>query len=198
MWIKTFWLLGLLLVPFAAQADAYSDMLAAVRAGNLPAIQGLLAKGVDVDSTDRAGSTLLMLAATAGQLESAKVLVEAKAKVDARNQFGDQVVEYLLSRGAEVNPPGWTPLMFAAVRGHADIARLLLAKGAKVDASSENGTTALMLAAKEGSLDTVLLLLEHGAAVNLRNLAGATALRMALDGGHKNVANALLRAGAEQ
>ena len=83
-------------------------------------------------------------------------------------------------------------------RGHEDIVRHLLDRGANIDASSENGTTALMLAAKEGNLDTVLLLLDRGAAPNLRNLAGVTALSLALEGGRKDVASALIRAGAEQ
>jgi ankyrin repeat protein len=194
----------------ASAADSYQAILAAVRDGNVAVINELLGKGIEVDSTDPAGSTLLMTASSLGKLDAAKTLVAHKANVNARNQYGESalmmaairghrsVVEYLLGSGAEVNPPGWTPLMFAAVKGHDEIARMLLDKGANVNASSENGTTALMLAAKEGNLDTVLLLIERGAGLNLRNLAGATALGLALEGGRKNVAAALIRAGAEQ
>ncbi|MGH8636912.1 MAG: ankyrin repeat domain-containing protein [Burkholderiales bacterium] len=203
-------IVGFLSTGVAHAADSYQAMLAAVKNGNVPVINELLRKGIDVDSTDRTGSTLLMTASSLGKLDAARALVAHKASVNARNQYGESalmmaairdhrpIVEYLLGSGAEVNPPGWTPLMFAAVKGHDEIARMLLDKGANVNASSENGTTALMLAAKEGNLDTVLLLAERGAALNLRNLAGATALGLALDGGRKDVADALIRSGAEQ
>jgi ankyrin repeat protein len=196
--------------PANAQSGAFADVQAAVRGNNAKLVQELLARGIDPDTTDREGTTLLMAAAGAGYIDVARVLIGGKAKVNARNQFGESalmvaairghrtMVEFLIQHGADVNPPGWTPLMFAAVKGHVDIVKLLLAKGARVNAASENGTTALMLAAREASLDTVLVLIELGAAVNLRNLAGATALGMALDGKRQDVVSALLRAGAEQ
>lgn len=208
----TCWLVfGIALVGQAfAQSGAFGEAQSATRNGNVKTLQELLVKGVDPNTTDREGTTLLMNAATAGHLDAARVLVGAKARVNARNQFGESplmmasirghrtIVEYLIQQGADLNPPSWTPLMFAAVKGHVEIVELLLARGANVNAASENGTTALMLAAREGSLDTVLALIERGAAVNLRNLAGATALGMALEGKRQDVASILLRAGAEQ
>lgn len=203
--------IGFLSGPGIVHAQsAYDDIQSAVKNGNAALIRQLLAKGVDVDSTDREGTTLLITAASEGKLESVRALVDGRAKLNTANQFGETalmmasirghrpVVEYLLGKGAQVNQPGWTALMFAAIKGHADIVKMLLSKGANVNASSQNGTTALMLAAKEGNLDTVLVLLDHGASVNLRNMAGMTALGVALESKRRDVAGVLLKAGAEQ
>jgi ankyrin repeat protein len=47
--------------------------------------------------------------------------------------------------------------------------RLLLERGAAVDARSPNGSTALMMAARYGSEEAVAMLLERGADVAARN-----------------------------
>ena len=58
--------------------------------------------------------------------------------------------------------PSW-PINQAAVGGHADVVRLLLRAGAKVDAPEDEGQTALTLAATKRHLHIVRLLLEAGA-----------------------------------
>ena len=45
---------------------------------------------------------------------------------------------------------GMTPLMYAAMNGHADVVSMLHAKGAKVNAVDNFGRTALVLAASYG------------------------------------------------
>jgi ankyrin repeat protein len=56
-----------------------------------------------------------------------------------------------------------TPLHAAAWKDFLDVARLLIEKGAEVDARDEDGGTPLHTAAEEGSLDVARLLIEHGA-----------------------------------
>ena len=82
------------------------------------------------------------------------------------------VAKKLRARGAAVNGPGWTPLIYAATGGHEDLVRWLLAEGAAIDAASPNGTTALMMAAREGRYGAAILLIDRGADVNRRNDAG--------------------------
>jgi ankyrin repeat protein len=69
--------------------------------------------------------------------------------------------------------------MWAAARGRTDLVRLLLQRGADVNAASANCGTALARAAAGGHADTVRLLLEHGAepAPGARDAPGATAFR---------------------
>jgi ankyrin repeat protein len=71
------------------------------------------------------------------------------------------------------------------------VARLLLEKGADVNAKTHDGHTALQLAAAKGHETVARLLLEKGADVNAETHDGDTALRLAARKGHKTVARLL-------
>jgi ankyrin repeat protein len=92
---------------------------------------------------------------------------------------------------------GQTPLHWAAVGGHKDVAELLLASKANVDAKANNGVTPLHWAAVEGHKDVAELLLAHGAEVNAKYSDGYTPLHYAAANGHKDVAELLLANKAE-
>jgi uncharacterized protein len=66
--------------------------------------------------------------------------------------------------------------MHATYDGNTDVVKLLLGKGADVNARNNINGTALMLAAPLGDPGTAKLLLEKGAEVNIRNDYGYTAL----------------------
>ena len=132
----------------------------AVRSGAPKTVAYLLKQpGIQIDATNMADETALMLAANANDLASANLLIEA---------------------GASVNRPNWTPLHYAASKGHTAMIRLLIENDAYIDAESPNGTTPLMMAAYYASPNAVKLLLEEGADPLLRNQGGQTALDMAL------------------
>jgi ankyrin repeat protein len=132
----------------------------AVRSGASNTVAYLLKQpGIQIDATNMADETALMLAANANDLASANLLIEA---------------------GASVNRPNWTPLHYAASKGHTAMMRLLIENDAYIDAESPNGTTPLMMAAYYASPNAVKLLLEEGADPLLRNQGGQTALDMAL------------------
>lgn len=112
----------------------------------------------------------LRRAASTGDLEKVKKLLDAGVDVNAANRYGGTalafasdkghaaVVDLLLERGANVNVQdtfyGSTPIAWAVRHGHAGIVRSLLAKGAK------GGPAALILAAGEGQGSVVTVLLE--------------------------------------
>jgi ankyrin repeat protein len=108
------------------------------------------------------------------------------------------VVEALLARGAGVNArnsTGATPLHDAALAGNADLARLLIEKGAQVDArDGESGATPLHHAASWGRAAVVRLLLEKGADPTLRNKSGKTPLDLAREAPVDEVIEALTAA----
>ena len=132
----------------------------AVRSGAPKTVAYLLKQpGIQIDATNMADETALMLAANANDLASANLLIEA---------------------GASVNRPNWTPLHYASSKGHTAMMRLLIENDAYVDAESPNGTTTLMMAAYYSSPNAVKLMLEEGADPLLKNQDGQTALDMAL------------------
>ena len=132
----------------------------AVRSGAPKTVAYLLKQpGIQIDATNMADETALMLAANANDLASANLLIEA---------------------GASVNRPNWTPLHYAASKGHTAMMRLLIENDAYIDAESPNGTTPLMMAAYYASPNAVKLMLEEGADPLLKNQDGQTALDMAL------------------
>jgi uncharacterized protein len=127
-------------------------------------------RGTDVEATDRLESTALMYAALHGELPA---------------------VQFLVSRGAEVNRPGWTALHYAAANGHVDVVRYLLERHAYLDAESPNRTTPLMMAARQGKPTMVELLLEEGADPTIRNQSGLTAADYARGAGDEGLASQL-------
>lgn len=69
-----------------------------------------------------------------------------------------------------------TLLHFAANRGYAEVAALLLSKGADINARDNGGRTPLHEAMSYNRIDVVRLLLEKGADVNLKNRNNETPL----------------------
>ncbi len=92
----------------------------------------------------------------------------------------------LLSKGARVDADGGSALAGAAGGGSHEIARLLLERGAQINAIGYRGNTALMVASRYGRATMVSLLLSKGAQVNIRNTEGFTALMAAVGGGWTN------------
>lgn len=209
--IRNFVIAGLwLTVCSGAVAGVYEDMIQAISIDDERTVAALLMRGMDVDTVGPNGDSLLILAAKQGKPGVIKTLLAARPKINARNAHGEtalmlatfhghtEAVRHLLAQGAEVNHPGWTPLIYAAARNRMDVARILIGYRAQVNAQAENGTTALMMAAREGHLPMVLLLLELGADINHKTLAGYSALELARDHGRREVAEILIKAGATQ
>jgi len=91
---------------------------------------------------------------------------------------------------------GETPLFFAAKNGHADVAELLIAKGADVKAVSYLDWTPLLDAVEGGSKEVVELLISKGADITAPN-GSASALFVAVTAHHENVAELLVAHGAD-
>ena len=109
---------------------------------------------INLEATNKEGENALMLLSVLGETDRAKDL---------------------LNRGAQVNKLGWTPLHYAASRDKQDIAKLLISKGAIINAPSPDGTTPLMMAALSKSDAMVDLLLRAGADPTTRNLSNLSA-----------------------
>ena len=86
----------------------------------------------------------------------------------------------------------WTCLMAAARNGHLDICRLLLDKGAKVEAKNSDGWTPLHYAARNDHIEIVRLLCDRGADVEACSNDGRRPLHTAAMNGRISVVKELI------
>jgi hypothetical protein len=122
------------------------------------------------------GDGSLHEAAMNGKLEKAKALIKANPDlVNSQASYGKV-----------------TPLQLAAQYGHRDVAELVLANKADVEAKSYGGWTALLNAVHGGHKDMVELLLTNKADVNYKEDAGRTPLQVAAENGYTEIAAFLI------
>ena len=150
----------------------------AIRSGNQTAVAKLLTGGADVNTRDSRGNTPLMYASAVGSEDMMRKLLAAGADVKARNSFESTALMWCASDLAKV--------------------RLLLDKGAGVNARTKQGFSPLFIAAAhDGNEDVVRLLLERGADTKAPGPAGATgALMMSARANDTASAKLLLENGA--
>jgi ankyrin repeat protein len=151
-------------------------------------------------------------ASALGDLGRGKALLESDprlANAVAEDGFGplglacffdhEPVVRMLLDSGARVDQASSNgmrvmPLHSAAAAHSVPIARLLLERGAPVNARQapgEGGFTPLMEAAFNGQVEMVELLMRHGADASLKDRDGKTAADHARERGHAGLAGRL-------
>ena len=135
---------------------------------------------IDVNAKEPDGSTALLWATYKVDHELVRALLKAGAKANVTNHYGATAAHRggqaratsnscacCSMRGADVNSPNQdnqTALMLASSIGSLQIAKLLIERGANVNAvETFRGQTALMWAAAENHPDIVDLLLAHGA-----------------------------------
>ena len=153
---------------------------AASMANAVPVLRLLLDKGADPNAKTLIGMTPL-IAASRGNIDAARLLIERKADVNTSNAAGG------------------TALMAAAQTGRPQAVRMLLEKGADPNAKTKRNETALADAATAGNEETVKLLLDRGAEVNVQDIRGYSPLLYAAgsDAMSAGVAKMLLAKGAD-
>jgi ankyrin repeat protein len=148
--------------------------------GNRDAVRTLLQGGADVNTALGDGMTALHYAAAKDDADMARMLLVAGANVKSTTRLGGYtplllaartgnalVMDPLLAAGADVNSAtvnGTSALMLAAAAGKTDAVKLLIEKGAHVNAKENaRSETALMFAAASGRSEVMRLLTAKGA-----------------------------------
>ncbi len=146
---------------WAAPADTAERAYQAIRNDDLASLRTLI-KASGVDARDKRGATPLMLAAAYGSLDAMKLLIDAGADVNAKNDFDA------------------TALLWCTY--DLEKVRLLVNKGANVNTMSKQKRTPLLVAATHhGGAPVVKLLLDNGAATAVRDATGLSPLSAAAD-----------------
>lgn len=155
-----------------------TELFDAILAGDIAKTGSMLKSGVDVNTSNDEGATLLMQAAATGKLEMVELLVRSGANVNAEDSRGwtalmkalfnyelnrgfPEIVSFLIEAGANIEHQisyGTRPLMLAAGYGEAGVVEVLLAAGADVNAENEGGRTAKVMAETKDYVEVINLL----------------------------------------
>ena len=163
-----------------ALPEGETVLMTAARTGNVPVIQALLRHDARPGlREDFYGETALIWAAVADHADAVTALLNAGADINERSAHASWARKnYGLTR---LSQGEWTPLMYAAREGALDSGRVLLARGADVNAVDPDGATALVLAIINYHYDFAQMLLDFKANPNLADTTGMAALYAAVD-----------------
>jgi ankyrin repeat protein len=123
------------------------------------------------------GKSALMVACKRGDLAFSKRMVQLGANIN------------------EVTLTGGTPLMFAVLGHHIDIADWLLSIGANLEAQGSNGWSAATIAGAKGQTQVLAWLINSGIDIDMPDVYGFTPLMRAVDNMHFEAARILVNEG---
>jgi ankyrin repeat protein len=179
-----------------------TPLLQAVTANKRKAVQALLAGGASIDIVGANGVTPLGAAAFNGNDDIVELLLQSGARPEDPDRTGKGAIVYAAAKGftsivtllldAGLDPGigyahALTALMWAAGHGNdvpppdgLETVRLLVSRGAGLDAVDDRGRDALMIAAERDHPLVVQYLLDMGADAGARDNSGKSAYDLAV------------------
>ena len=194
----------------------------AVKFNKLEMVTFFVEKGLDVNAlTKRQGTTLHIAAVANADNRVVPYLIEKGADVNRRDGDGCNplmiallyyrggVAKHLIEAGTDVTHTDFarnTALHYATAPSYAlpgtvtrmDIVKLLVEKGADVNAKNEAGLTPLMKASQMLNPSIAIYMIEKGANINEQDMFGKTALMFAAETSKADTVKVLLEKGADK
>jgi len=182
--------------------QATTALHCAAELGHTDALCVLVDKGFDLEAADEMGMTALYVAAANNHTAAVEALLAAGANIDARDERGltplacavrgslPEMANLLIEHGARHT------LHTAAGLGDVEELSRLLAAGADINATDDEGVNALQWAARAGQAEAAGVLIAAGADPNVAHDGGATPLHFAAHNSGVEVTHILLKAGA--
>ena len=188
-------------------------IMAAVDGGNPAIVSRLLELGADVNQRLAVrNGTVIHMAASKGNAEVVRLLVEHGADIEAEDEdgwtavfyaalSGDlETIQYLCDQGADIQRTtgeGFTPLIAGMENGQLEVARLLVELGVDIHARDSYGGSALWLSVQNQKPQILEYLISLGAEVNVRSDQIPPTLHQASAQGHVECVEILIANGAD-
>ncbi|WP_338405958.1 ankyrin repeat domain-containing protein [Wolbachia endosymbiont (group A) of Longitarsus flavicornis] len=155
-----------------AQSGLNKELLAVVNGDDLNRVKALVSQGASLEAKDNSDNTPLHNACNNGHVKVVEYLVEEGASLKVKNKDGEtplhvaaqhdstlEVIEFILNRDLsginDITNNGRTPLHLAIQGNKPSTVKLLLNKGANINAKDKDGKTPLDLAVQEGYTNIV-------------------------------------------
>lgn len=187
--------------------SAPQGIIEAIKTNDLARVNELLeADPALAGSRNENGVSAILLATYYGRDKIAEALLERDVALDIFEASAvgraERVAEILNARPELVNEyadDGFTPLGLASFFCRGTVARLLIERGADVNAASNNTQRVAPLHSAVSRRQTTIAeaLLAHGANASARQQAGVTPLHQAAHNGHAEMVKLLLAHGAD-
>ena len=126
---------------------------------------------------DHQGKTALHKSAIKGNLDIIEFLIQNGARIDVKEEKSGRTALHMATKP--------------------EVAKLLIEKGAQIEAKDTRGRTPLLICAMESHAEVAQVLVQHGAQVNSKTGGGNTPLTFATSYGHIDMVKLLVQNGAQ-
>jgi hypothetical protein len=170
-----------------------TPLVAALAGKHFQTAKILRHSGADPNVQFLARNTVLHAAASYGDVEMARVLLNLEADVNIQNEYGCTPLNYVLgsdSLASSVEVSNYQESL-------ANVARLLLDHGADINTRDNNGEIPLHIAVSNRYIELVRVLLEYGADVGAEDMEGRTPFSLAKERQSDEIMKLLVEHGAE-
>ncbi|XP_053308066.1 E3 ubiquitin-protein ligase MIB2 isoform X3 [Spea bombifrons] len=152
-----------------SDCESPSSLVIEAAHGNAAKVREILQKHPDKVDVRNQGRTALQVAAHLGFIEVVKILLQANANIDLKDDEGDSALHY------------------AAYGNQAAVVRVLLGKGADTELLNNTKFTALYIAVNKGFTEVVQALCVPNSSINIQDSRGDTALHCAITADFRSI-----------